>query len=732
MFRGMRAGLEAPLITDAQALAAVPPAGWLHEYVKHATKQTTAPICYHVAVGLCCLAVTTPTDYRSRYAGPLHANLYALLVGRSGEDQKSSALGVGRRLLYAADSSLIGKIPGSWEGLIDALSDQPRQMLIWSEFGDLLARSQNPGYFAPMKTTLTDLWDCLDDETTVLTPAGWRGIDHVGRFDRVAAWDREANRIVWQAPTAQRARPLRAGERMIAFRNGVIDLRVSEGHRIYYGAGKGPAMPAAEHQHSATAGELTARRGALRLPLSAGGMEPAEPIALDPEHLQLLGWALALGQVHALSPHLLRVACPRSARAPHLLRLCLAHGWALAAEQKTARAHVLHLRLDGDGELGAYLRAVLDPATRFAALQRLDRAQLDAVLVGAFDAAGTDGRYVRLAAPVADDLAAVATLRGLHATTTRRALASLLLVRPRATVSPEPGNAQSAAFAEVPSRPGEQVWCLTVPAGTLVVRRGGKVALVGNCSPQERVKAKNAKTGPTSIEVPNPRLSVMGGCSIPYLEQHTNIQDWTGGFLGRFLFMYGQRERIDPDPEGDDTMLAPLAQHLAARAAQTDAQPCRGLSPAAKQMWSDWFYALDKRPIPDFIAGAKTRIPTMARKIAMLLAWDFGTSLQGTPWHIGEVELAWALRIAELHLYSVVCLAERIAEHPEARLRRDVLNQINVGEYRSLSDLLRRTKITQRKLKEVLEGLTTDGSLTQHVVPAEIGGPSCVVFVRHA
>ena len=718
------------MITDAQAWAATPTAGWLHEYVKHAARQTTAPLCYHVAVGLCCLAATAPTNFKSRYAGPLHANLYALLVGRSGDDQKSSALSVGTRLLRAADSNLLGKIPGSWEGLIDALSDQPRQMLVWSEFGDFLSRTQNPGYFAPMKTTLTDLWDCLDDETQVLTPDGWRGIDGVGSFERVAVWDRAAHRIAWQTPTAQRARPLAAGERMISFRNGLLDVRVTEGHRVYFGAGKGPAMPAAEHQQVATAGELVGRRGALRLPLTAGALPPAEPVQLSPEHLALLGWALACGRVAEGSPHLLRLACSRSGRAPPLLQLCRAHGWRLAAEQRTPRAHVLHLRLDGEGAFGAYLRAALDPAQQTAALCRLDRDQIQAVMGGAYAAAGSDGRYVRLSAPVADALSAAATLAGLHATTTRRGVAVLLSVRVRGTVCPEPGNRASAAFVESEARPGERVWCLTTPAGTLVTRRRGKVALIGNCTPQQRVKAKNAKTGPTSIDVPDPRLSVMGGCSIPYLEKHTDLQDWTGGFLGRFLFMYGKRERVDPDPEGDDTAVPWLAQGLAQRAAVAETGPCLGLTPEAKERWTAWFYQLDARPIPDFIAGAKTRIPTMARKIAMLLSWDFGRATSGQPWYIGDVELAWALQIVELHLYSVVCLAERIAAHPDARIRRDVLSRIEVGKYMSLSDLLRVTQLPQRKLKEILEGLTTDGSITQHVVPAEIGGPSCLALLR--
>ena len=117
------------MISEQDARWAIPPAGWVHDYMAHAEQQTTAPLGYHLAVALSLLAVTTPVSYGHRYAGDLYGNLYTLLVGRSGEDQKSTALSVGREVLQAADPDLIGRMPGSPEGLIDALADRPRQAL---------------------------------------------------------------------------------------------------------------------------------------------------------------------------------------------------------------------------------------------------------------------------------------------------------------------------------------------------------------------------------------------------------------------------------------------------------------------------------------------------------------------------------------------------------------------------------------------------------------------------
>ena len=384
------------MISEQDARWAIPPAGWVHDYMAHAEQQTTAPLGYHLAVALSLLAVTTPVSYGHRYAGDLYGNLYTLLVGRSGEDQKSTALSVGREVLQAADPDLIGRMPGSPEGLIDALADRPRQILRYSEFGAFLAKAQRKGsYFEPMKALLTDLWDC---------------------------------------------------------------------------------------------------------------------------------------------------------------------------------------------------------------------------------------------------------------------------------------------------------------------------------TPQSRVKANGNGTN-----VPNPRLSVMAACSTPYLEKYTEPEDWSGGFMGRWAVIYARRERTNPDPSGNPAAIPALAQALQQRSALQAAGPCMGLTDDAKALWREWYFALEARPVPSTIAGAKTRAPTIARKAAMLYAWDFGEPFAGDPWRITVSHLSWGIRFAELHLQSVLGIAEKLAEHPDARLRRDVLNIVPQGGAQSLAEILRRTKMRKRVVMEVLEGLCIDGSLKPHAVSGATG-----------
>jgi hypothetical protein len=97
-------------------------------------------------------------DYGMNYAGVLRANLFVLLVGRSGEDQKSTAMGIGRDVLFEAAAPLVGDFPGSPEGLIDSLARCPSQLIPISEMGRFLASAQR-GYFEPIKALMADLWD---------------------------------------------------------------------------------------------------------------------------------------------------------------------------------------------------------------------------------------------------------------------------------------------------------------------------------------------------------------------------------------------------------------------------------------------------------------------------------------------------------------------------------------------------------------------------------------------
>jgi hypothetical protein len=704
------------MISERDAAWALPSRGWLREYVEHAYQQTTAPLGYHIGVGLSVLAVTCPLNFGSRYAGSLRGNLYSLLVGRSGEDQKSTALDVGRRVLFAAAPTLIGDHPGSWEGLIDSLSRRPSQIIVYSEFGKFLSAAQK-GYFEPLKATMTDLWDCLDTETEILTEGGWRGVGEVEVGERVWSLNRATDRLELTPALDVGVRPVRKGEQMLVLRGQRANIRTTEGHDFYV-----------RHRgrwESLKGRDLASRRLPYSLPLAAPAATPFPGLDVTDDELRFIAWFLTDGGFSGRTK--VQISQSKPAMVDHIRALLTRLGFDFTERVRTSptafpNAKPLHLFVIPRGlrgkrgwdSLAPYLDKDVVPSLH-AMTEAQFRIFWSELLKG--DGESLDSPSGGLLwcdrAQQADAYTMMATLRGMAAGYSTRLTAKGHLmfrvsVRDARSVTSDPQHPKAMKPRLEPAAPDEQVWCVTNANGTLVTRRQGRIAILGNCTPQHRVKANGVAT-----RVDDPRLSIMAGCSVPYLERHTEPHDWSGGFMGRWLVLYSRRERTDPDPMGNDIAVPGLAAALTARASITAAGDYGGLDASAKTMWDDWFYDLERRPVPDIIAGAKTRAPTIARKVAMLLSWDYGQAVTGAPWQITVNELEPAIKVAELHLKSVIGLSEKLAEHPDAQVRRQVLESVALGGVATLGQILRTTKLRRRTVTEILDALVLDGSLTK-------------------
>lgn len=142
----------------------LPTDSWLRKYIAYSTKLSTTPMGYHVVTGLALLSATIPDNGTVLgFGSSAPCTFFGLLVGRSGEDQKSTALKIGRKLVYEVDPNIIGDNPASYEGCIESLSEKNKQLIFYSEMGNFLA-STKTGYGEAIKTCFTGLWD--GDEQT--------------------------------------------------------------------------------------------------------------------------------------------------------------------------------------------------------------------------------------------------------------------------------------------------------------------------------------------------------------------------------------------------------------------------------------------------------------------------------------------------------------------------------------------------------------------------------------
>lgn len=659
--------------------------------------------------------MTCPPDYGMWFAGSkLYPNLYVLLVGRSGEDQKSTALRVGTRLMKAEVPILLGDNPGSAEGLIESLAAQPTQLITYSEFGKTLASAQQK-YFEPIKTTLTDLWDCLSSDTEVLTEQGWKGMGQVAVGEGVWSLNRETGELELVPATDVGQRDLRPGERMVTAVGQRLNVRTTEGHNFhikYRDPKVGGSLSA--RWLTVQGRDMAARRSAYGLPLTGQSASGRLGLGLSPDALTLLGMFLVVGQEVDGEPTLTIRKSSMTAMRFFLEGARIEH----AAVESGAG-----WKITVKGAVGREVLAASAPER----LAQMSRRELTSVWsAGSRTAVPGLGSPADLSlwvrnAEVKDALMQAAVLTGHAVQSIERQTRTgqrfyRLTIRHTEFLTVDPGDKRSTKFVFDGPLPGEQVWCVTNQNGTLITRRGGCVAVLGNCDPTQRKKANNK-----TIRVENPRLSIAAACSLPYLEKHTMAEDWTGGFMGRWLVFYSRRVRNDPDPEEKTDGMMELRAFLKQRSEISTAGDCQGLTEDAKVIWREWFNDVSDRTLPSNITGIRSRAPAMARKIGLCLGWDYGPAALGKPWLMDAEMVTLAIKITELHIQSVVGVSKEIAEHADGRLRRQVFNVIReaatLGQNVSLGELCSLLQYRKRTITDMLDSLTEGGEIIRLTDP---------------
>lgn len=231
--------------------------------------------------------------------------------------------------------------------------------------------------------------------------------------------------------------------------------------------------------------------------------------------------------------------------------------------------------------------------------------------------------------------------------------------------------------------------------------------------PVNRPYIRNLKKGKTIIEGPI-CLSMMSSCSTDLLMSYTDTDDWTGGFFGRMLLLYGERDvfRLPQTWPAAHNHLAGLLYQLS----QYPFPTCGGFSPDAWNLHLNWSRSKDSETnnaparMQTHIAGTAT----LAAKIALLYAAESGEPASGNGWLVSYESMGRAILFVEqLYLPSIMHLGNRLALGVWERDRQRVLDQIEkrhkVGILRK--DLLRAVRMESGFMENVLETLRAEGSI---------------------
>ena len=353
-----------------------------------------------------------------------------------------------------------------------------------------------------------DYLQCLDAETEILTKRGFVGREGIRKDDLVAAMDPVTSRVSWQEIQSITDRPLAAGEKMYALKNPQLDIRVTGGHRMLFrkqttAANRVRVWP--KEWRIQTAEDMAREPALFSIPVSAE--EPSQGVPLTDAELQFIGWFLSDGTrnhvnsqvVITQSDHQPQITdlrdCLRACgfdwkeyhRNPPEILECFPNGkpqTAFSIPRGTAKGSRARKGWD---HLATYLDKGLSDA-----LEEVTPHQLGQLLWGLHLGDGSKGRNLAWTQrsyhiatgrkDFADRLQSLCVRKGFRCAVKKAQNKNVYLMHIKAAKDCRlSGHGDRPKFCLTESTAGEPVWCVENDVGTLITRRNGKVAIVGNC-----------------------------------------------------------------------------------------------------------------------------------------------------------------------------------------------------------------------------------------------------------
>lgn len=224
-----------------------------------------------------------------------------------------------------------------------------------------------------------------------------------------------------------------------------------------------------------------------------------------------------------------------------------------------------------------------------------------------------------------------------------------------------------------------------------------------DCLPLTKSRARE-----TAIVVEDPRLTVVGAVAPGYLTDFTDRSTWEDGLLSRFVVLVGVRDRLDVEMKAHDKQREWLVWKLKSLVDKPLIYHCSGLEPsAAENTWIPFLQGVDKPDpeTPDWVQSIKGRIPSIAAKVALLIAFDLGMA-EKEGWLLDSTSLELGLAISAMHMTSVRWMMERVQVSTWAQKRAQVLQAIgkNPRDLATLMDLTR-NRFSDKQMFEILNSL---------------------------
>lgn len=348
---------------------------------------------------------------------------------------------------------------------------------------------------------------CLDYETEILTKRGWVGPTTISDDDIVATMDPETERCVWSPVLSRVDRPMHEREKMYAIKLPGLDIRVTGNHRMIYKQRRDmkPMWTVAS--------QVPKCFTAIVSVLEEEGAVDCSSVTDD--ELSLLGWFYSDGSWNKITNQLV---FHQSARSPFvreiedLVRRCgLKFGRLIRRYDTQFKSghemlcwYVSHgdprgtqKEMRGWKHLGRWISrdGTKKPTDAFYELSsRQWRIFLEAFNRG--DGARMESKsinwdpqtwsiYQKPGTGLHDVFQALCVTRGMRCNLGEHSNSpgeySKLSIAPDKRYHTVNGSRPELTMRQVDRASDERVWCVETSTGTIITRRNGKVAVVGNC-----------------------------------------------------------------------------------------------------------------------------------------------------------------------------------------------------------------------------------------------------------
>lgn len=340
---------------------------------------------------------------------------------------------------------------------------------------------------------------CLDSKTEILTESGWKNDVEIG--ERIAAYDPSTKQIHYVPAIAKVRRQLEQDECFYSLKSQSTDIRVTDQHRMLCDNKRRTGWK------FYTAEKLASLKDTSYIP--AAGITPREDLPLTDDELRFIGWVMTDGSINK---HTNAIAITQGAHQPWLEEIqrvidscgfkhsrfsrvrksqfrsnsdCIV--WTISKGKP--RGSNKHLR--GWGHLAPYM------SKEFALpLTRLSRRQFQILIEAIHLGDGTKQvgqAYTRRSYHIAtgncvfaERLQKVAIESGFRCNISKWHNVGRLNPIYTVRLKDQPWHRVGGHYGDRASwvkeswQP-EEVWCVQNELSTLVTRRNGKVAIVGNC-----------------------------------------------------------------------------------------------------------------------------------------------------------------------------------------------------------------------------------------------------------